>query len=244
MESPYGPGAGVMPPLLVGRDMVRSRALELLVRTEQFKAPGRSPLILTGVRGVGKTVTLRSIAEEAGRRRFVTAAVTATRHGALAAQIAVTIAEQVAQTKGIRADRRWHSGATRWIGGNPLIVLSSRHKAADVFWFTLFHELGHVLLHPKRSTYVDLDGKAGDDDDGLESEANEFAAETLIPAKYDQAICSAPIAELPDIARKLEIDVCIVAGRRARMLNTPRQWQLVHKFRPNIDTAALENLYA
>lgn len=110
MDSPYAPGAGLMPPLLAGRETVQARSLELLVRTEQFHAPGRSPLILTGVRGVGKTVSLRAVADEARRRRFIVAAVTATRHSTLVDQIASTIAEQIASTKGMRGDRRWH----RW----------------------------------------------------------------------------------------------------------------------------------
>lgn len=99
-----------MPPLLAGRETVQARSLELLVRTEQFHAPGRSPLILTGVRGVGKTVSLRAIAAQARQRKFIVAAVTATRHATLIDQIASTIAEQLATTKGLRGDRRWH----RW----------------------------------------------------------------------------------------------------------------------------------
>ena len=110
MDSPYAPGAGLMPPLLAGRETVQAHSLELLLRTEQFHAPGRSPLILTGVRGVGKTVTLRAVADEARRRKFIVAAVTATRHTTLIDQIASTIAEQIAATKGMRGDRRWH----RW----------------------------------------------------------------------------------------------------------------------------------
>lgn len=118
MESPYGPGAGVMPPLLVGREAIRSRALELLVRTEQFRSPGRSPLILTGVRGVGKTVTLRAMRDEAGRRRFIGVGVTATRHLPLVPVIAAAVAEQVARTRGLRSDRRWHRFAEQLARAN------------------------------------------------------------------------------------------------------------------------------
>jgi hypothetical protein len=113
MDSPYKPGAGVMPPLLAGRDTERSRALEQLIRTEQFQSPGRSPLILTGVRGVGKTVMLRSIINEARNRRFVTAHVTAVRRGALAPQLAAAIAEQIALTDRSRTGARWERFAQR-----------------------------------------------------------------------------------------------------------------------------------
>lgn len=93
MESPYGPGAGVMPPLLAGRDDVRARGSELLSRTVHFGAPGRSPVILTGVRGVGKTVTLRAIVDEAAASGFVTARVTVDRHGHLPARLAAALLE-------------------------------------------------------------------------------------------------------------------------------------------------------
>ena len=59
---------------------------------------------------MGKTVSLRAIANEAGRRKFIVAAVTATRHTTLIDQIASTIAEKIAAAKGMRGDRRWH----RW----------------------------------------------------------------------------------------------------------------------------------
>jgi hypothetical protein len=100
-----------MPPLLAGRDAERARAVDLLIRTEHFASPGRSPLILTGVRGVGKTVTLRAIADDATRRGFVAAHITVDRRGPLAERIAAAVAEQVSQTDGIKSSgsqwRRW-----------------------------------------------------------------------------------------------------------------------------------------
>ena len=45
--------------------------------------------------------------------------------------------------------------ATRWIApGMVMIEGSVRHPYADVVWFNLFHELGHILLHGKRRMYV------------------------------------------------------------------------------------------
>jgi hypothetical protein len=38
------------------------------------------------------------------------------------------------------------SGATRWLSHNrPLIQLTLRHKCDDMFWFSFFHEAGHVV---------------------------------------------------------------------------------------------------
>ena len=41
------------------------------------------------------------------------------------------------------------SGATRWINDSPLIQLTGRSKRNDKFWFSFFHEAGHILLHGK-----------------------------------------------------------------------------------------------
>jgi hypothetical protein len=55
-------------------------------------------------------------------------------------------------------------------------------------WFTFFHELGHVLLHRRRRSFI-LDNAAEDLSDRIvdpqmqkdEDEANRFSADTLIP---------------------------------------------------------------
>lgn len=70
------------------------------------------------------------------------------------------------------------SGATRRIAADKaVILLSFRFRADDQFWFTLFHELGHVLLHGAE-TFVDDEETLQDD---REREANEFASACIIP---------------------------------------------------------------
>lgn len=71
------------------------------------------------------------------------------------------------------------SGATRWLTPNKaLIQLSLRYKTNDQLWFTFFHEAGHILLHGKREVFLEENGA---DDNAKEHEANEFAANILIP---------------------------------------------------------------
>jgi HTH-type transcriptional regulator / antitoxin HigA len=74
------------------------------------------------------------------------------------------------------------SGATRWLSPTKVLVqLSLRHRRDDQFWFSLFHELGHVLRGSRRQAYLDLDsGSAVFDSE--EDEADQFARSTLIPA--------------------------------------------------------------
>ncbi|MGB3180245.1 MAG: ImmA/IrrE family metallo-endopeptidase [Cyclobacteriaceae bacterium] len=71
------------------------------------------------------------------------------------------------------------SGATRWFHHKPLIQLSGRFKKDDHFWFTFFHEAGHILLHGKKDIFLEnLEGTETDQE--KEEEANEFSARTLL----------------------------------------------------------------
>lgn len=70
------------------------------------------------------------------------------------------------------------SGATRWLTPTrALIQLSLRYKTDDHLWFTFFHEAGHILLHGKRDVFLEAEQLT----DEKEQEANDFAANMLIP---------------------------------------------------------------
>lgn len=79
-------------------------------------------------------------------------------------------------------------GATRWLSPEKALVqLSLRGKWADIFWFSLFHELGHVLLHGRRQVYIEWsDGNQ----DQQELEADRFARDILIPPESYQVFLS------------------------------------------------------
>lgn len=62
-----------------------------------------------------------------------------------------------------------------------LIMLSFRYLSDDHFWFSLFHEIGHLILHGRKSTFVEGEGFECTKD---EKEANDFAALTLIPKSF------------------------------------------------------------
>lgn len=59
IKNPFSPGAGSPPPELVGRDGVLEQARILLGRIKQKKS--EKSMLLTGLRGVGKTVLLNEI---------------------------------------------------------------------------------------------------------------------------------------------------------------------------------------
>lgn len=76
------------------------------------------------------------------------------------------------------------SGATRWATKDKaLIMLSLRHKTDDHFWFSFYHEAGHILFGRKKSIFLD---EINTWDDPDEDRANEFASNILIPREqYD-----------------------------------------------------------
>lgn len=59
IKNPFAPGAGSPPPELVGRDPVLEQARVLLGRVKQKRS--EKSMLLTGLRGVGKTVLLNEI---------------------------------------------------------------------------------------------------------------------------------------------------------------------------------------
>ena len=63
INNPFSPGAGSPPPELVGRDPILEQARVLLGRIK-LKRPEKS-MLLTGLRGVGKTVLLNEIERQA-----------------------------------------------------------------------------------------------------------------------------------------------------------------------------------
>ena len=74
------------------------------------------------------------------------------------------------------------SGAAWWLSPRKAVLqLSARHKSDDHLWFSFFHEAAHVLLHSKKSVFVDElnGGGAGRE----EKEANEWASRTLVPRR-------------------------------------------------------------
>lgn len=108
------------------------------------------------------------------------------------------------------------SGATRWLTPHKaLIQLSNRGKRNDKFWFALFHELGHVLLHEKKKVFLDdLNARTGSGSARDEEEANEFAASTLIPRKHDAAIRALKTdLDVSHFAQSIGVAPGIVAGR-------------------------------
>jgi len=69
-----------------------------------------------------------------------------------------------------------------------MLLVSYRHLSDDQFWFSFFHELAHLLLHADVGIIVD-DGDDGDDVMSREeADADDFAANTLVPPEHQPAM--------------------------------------------------------
>lgn len=78
------------------------------------------------------------------------------------------------------------SGATRFLlPTRALLLLSFRYLSDDHFWFTFFHEAGHLLLHDKKALFLEGAEMITTEE---EEEANEFAAHILIPPSAESAL--------------------------------------------------------
>jgi HTH-type transcriptional regulator / antitoxin HigA len=107
-------------------------------------------------------------------------------------------------------------GATFWLAPDKaVIVMTIRGSWADVFWFSFFHELGHVLKHGKREVFLE-DGDTSKGRAELEVEADAFACDTLIPpANYIEFVRRGDLSgeSIRRFAEEIGIAPGIVTGR-------------------------------
>jgi len=107
------------------------------------------------------------------------------------------------------------SGSTRWMGDSPLIQLTGRYKRNDIFWFTFFHEAGHILLHGKKDVFlesIEWEGR----NDAKEKEADAFAVKwTFTDGQEQEVLEAAPLnAEaIRRFARKFNTHPAMIIGR-------------------------------
>jgi HTH-type transcriptional regulator / antitoxin HigA len=107
------------------------------------------------------------------------------------------------------------SGIARWVvPGKGLIQQSLRHKTNDHFWFTFFHEAAHLILHSRKSLFID--GEQITSDAKEEEEANHWAANFLVPQhELEKFIARAAFADsdLVAFANTLGITPGIIVGQ-------------------------------
>lgn len=116
------------------------------------------------------------------------------------------------QITGLKLD-----GAAFLVNNTPVIAMTLRRDTIDNFWYTLLHEIAHIILHYQiglRSGFFDdIDNKTIDE---IEHEANFFASNALVPEekwKRSPARISKSPAPIEKLAKEVGIHPAILFGR-------------------------------
>ncbi len=118
-------------------------------------------------------------------------------------------------------------GATFRMGPDKAVIMMTlRYKWADIFWFSLLHEMGHILLHGRNAVIlegVDNDPKITKQED----QADKFAADALIPPEDYKAFIAAKTFypdDIRDFSDRMGINPGIVVGRLQNDGFLERSW--------------------
>lgn len=109
-----------------------------------------------------------------------------------------------------------------------VLCVTLRQSYADIFWFTLFHEIAHIINGDMKNRFVDFDSVSND----LEARADKFASNTLIPAKAYRAFIRKgdfSLKAIIEFATLCEVQPFIVIGRL--MKDERIDWTLYNKER-------------
>jgi Zn-dependent peptidase ImmA (M78 family) len=105
------------------------------------------------------------------------------------------------------------SGATKFISRDKaILLLSFRHRSDDHFWFTFFHEAGHLILHDRSALFIEGAHFLSTDE---EREADRFSEQLLVPQDYQEEMRELPMNHrtVMRFARKIGISPGIVVGQ-------------------------------
>ncbi|PWB18366.1 ImmA/IrrE family metallo-endopeptidase [Comamonas sp. JNW] len=106
--------------------------------------------------------------------------------------------------------------------GQIVVALSLRYSRLDYFWFTLLHELAHVVLHADHLNSPIIDNLEITSASIQEKQADRLALDSLIP-RNEWRSCPARFthssADVINFANRLGIPAQCVAGRLQRELN-------------------------
>ncbi|WP_150001828.1 ImmA/IrrE family metallo-endopeptidase [Iodidimonas gelatinilytica] len=96
--------------------------------------------------------------------------------------------------------------------GSPIIQLSFRYLSDDHFWFTFFHECGHLVLHENKIPFFENDGMSLDQ---AEEEANLFASNQLISLEFQPKLLNLKPSskDIMSFAKKAGVSPGIVVGQ-------------------------------
>ncbi len=116
-------------------------------------------------------------------------------------------------------------GAALLLRGRPVIGLTLRYDRLDNFWFTLIHEVIHVIRHIRKGCLEDIYDDLEDLEavaNAMEKETDELTGNALVPDdvwETDLARYLQTQEAISALAAELEISPAIIAGRIRRETN-------------------------
>lgn len=123
------------------------------------------------------------------------------------------------------------NGATKKIGDRVMLMVNDRRLSLDSFWFTLFHEIGHVM---NSDFGVSFEKEKGEQ----EERANRYARDMLIPNSDYIVFCDNKkydVESIKSFANEIDRDPGIVLGRLQKdrkVAYTNKRLNILHqKFR-------------
>ncbi len=97
--------------------------------------------------------------------------------------------------------------------GTLILCMTLRQKFADIFWFTLFHEISHILNGDTKNVFVDFDSVSSD----IESKADKMARDLLVDSKeYKKFVNEKKYSsqrEINEFAEQQNVRSFIIQGR-------------------------------
>lgn len=108
------------------------------------------------------------------------------------------------------------NGVVRWINDNPVIQITDRFKRYDIFWFSLFHEFGHIIFHSSKKDIFLEEIENTKSKHKEEIEADKFAEEFLLSYENYNKI----IGELNSIPDKNPSKILKIIKDYGKLFNT------------------------
>lgn len=93
-----------------------------------------------------------------------------------------------------------------------ILCMTIRQNRADIFWFTLFHEIGHIINDDIRQRFIDFNSTQSD----MEAKADAFARDILMNARdYKEFVMKRDfsLSAINAFAKKQGVRSYIVIGR-------------------------------
>jgi HTH-type transcriptional regulator / antitoxin HigA len=133
-------------------------------------------------------------------------------------------------------DKTYLDGAAFLDGINPVIVYTGRNKRINNFWFTVAHEIAHVLFHLDKQTPFILDNLSEETEDKKEWEANRIASEKLLYSRIleymKDSLRYLPRSRIEECSQNLGIHPAIIIGALAH--NKTISYKNIHLFNENV----------